>query len=179
MKSEMDIMRMDERQRTHWLRANRATLMFVGVVWLLMIAFELSEGRTPGFLLVMVPVIAGIRLGFYYYYARDRDLKWIDRVLFVGLVALGHWLATMVAWVREFSTSGFLWFVPAEPSHGFWSGAARVLEFPIGTLVSDGSVLPDWLEVALIVLNSLFWAGAIYALVWAVRRRTRAREEAA
>ncbi len=60
MKSEMDLMRMDERQRFHWLRANRATLMVVGVVWLLMIAFELSEGRTPGFLLVMVPIFAGI-----------------------------------------------------------------------------------------------------------------------
>lgn len=177
MKSEMTMMRMDERQQLNWLSANRATLMFVGVVWLLMIAFELNEGRTPGFLIVMVPVIAGIRLGCYYYYARDRDLKWVDRVLFIGLVALGHWLATMVAWVREFATSGFLWLVPQDPSHGFWLGAARVLGFPLETLFPDGGAnIPDLLGVALMAINSLIWAGAIYALVWAARgRRGEAR----
>ena len=47
MKSEMDLMRMDERQRFHWLRANRATLMFVGVVWLLMNAFDALGGDLP------------------------------------------------------------------------------------------------------------------------------------
>ena len=180
MRSEMDLMRMDERQRFHWLRANRATLMFVGVVWLLMIAFELSEGRTPAFLLVMVPVIAGIRLGFYYYYAKDPDLRWVDRALFIVLVALAHWLATAVAWVLEYSTSGFLWFVPAEPSHGFWLGGARVLEFPVGTLLGDVSTLPDWLEVVLMLINSLLWAGAVYAIVGAIRRRAGAfRQESA
>ncbi|MFH1689083.1 MAG: hypothetical protein ABIE42_02460 [Candidatus Eisenbacteria bacterium] len=58
--------------------------MVVGVVWLLMIAFELSEGRTPGFLLVMVAVIAGIQFGFYYYYARDREVRWVGRVHHLG-----------------------------------------------------------------------------------------------
>jgi carbon starvation protein CstA len=171
MRTEMDVMRMDERQRMHWLLANRATLMFVGVVWLLMILFELLEGRTAEFLIVMVPVFAAVRFGFYFYFARDRDIKWIDRALFLALVGLGHWLATMTAWVGEFSTSGLLWFVPDHPTHGFWSATARILEFPLGTFMSDASGIPDWLGYLLMALNSLLWACGAYLLVWAARRR--------
>ena len=47
MRTEMDLLNMDERQRLHWLKANRATLMTVGVVWLLAIGWEFLEGRTP------------------------------------------------------------------------------------------------------------------------------------
>jgi len=176
MISEMDIMRLDERQRGHWLLANRATLMVVGVVWLLMIAFELTEGRTPVFLLAMVPVFAGIRFGFYFFYTRDRDVRWVERALFVGLVALGHWIATFVAWLRELSTDSFLWFQPVEPSHAFWSGAVRVLGFPILTSIPEDQGGSDWLGVALTILNSFIWAGAIYLIVWAARRRRRAAE---
>jgi len=104
MRTEMDVLGMDERQRLHWLEANRSTLMLVGVVWLLMIAFELTEGRRPGFLIAMVPIFAGLRFGFYYYYARDRDVRWVQPALFVALFALGHWVATAAAWVGEFST---------------------------------------------------------------------------
>ena len=170
MRGEMDIMRMDERQRTHWLLANRATLMFAGVVWLLMILFELLEGRSAQFLIVMVPVFAAVRFGFYFYFARDRDIKWIDRVLFLVLVGLGHWMATVTAWTAKFSTSGFLWFVPAARSHGFWAGAAHVLEFPLGTILSGPTGLPDWVESILVAANSLLWAGAAYLLVQAIRR---------
>lgn len=176
MISEMDIMGLDERQRGHWLLANRATLMFVGLVWLLMIAFELTEGRTPVFLLAMVPVFAGTRFGFYFFYARDREVRWVERALFVGLVALGHWLATVVAWLREFSTGSFFWFQPAEPSHAFWSGAVRVLGFPILTSIPEDQGGSDWLGVALTILNSLVWAGAVYLVVWAARRRKRGAE---
>jgi hypothetical protein len=173
MRSEMDVMRMDERQRLYWLLANRATLMLVGVVWLLMILFELLESRSAAFFIVMVPVFAAARFGFYFYFARDRDIKWIERVVFLGLVALGHWLATMTAWVAEFSTSGFLWFVPAHPTHGFWLAAAHILQFPLGTFAGEVPSLPDWLEVVLTVINSLLWAGAAYALVWLSRRTAR------
>ena len=69
-KSEMDVMGMDERQRNAWLRANRATLIAVGLCWLGMIAWELSQQRTPVFLLAMVPVFAAIRFGFYLCYSR-------------------------------------------------------------------------------------------------------------
>jgi hypothetical protein len=66
----MDAMRMDERQRWNWLLANRATLFIVGFCWLGLIAWEASHGRTPYFLIVMVPVFALIRLGFYQAYSR-------------------------------------------------------------------------------------------------------------
>ncbi len=177
MNGEMDLMRMDERQRFHWLRANRATLMFVGVVWLLMIAFELSEGRTPGFLIVMVPVIAGIRLGFYCYYARDRELRWVDRVLFVGLFGFGHWAATAAAWVGEFSTSGLFGLFPEEPAHTIWMAAIRVLEFPLLTVarLGDHDGRSNWM-VWIMVLNSALWATAAYLAVQAARRRTGTTE---
>ncbi len=175
MRSEMDLMRMDERQRFHWLRANRATLMVVGVVWLLMIAFELSEQRTPGFLLVMVPIFAGIRFGFFYYYARDREVRWVERVLFVVLFGFGHWAATATAWVGEFSTSGLFGLFPEEPAHSLWVAAIRILEFPLLTLVrhSDLSEQSVWANM-LMVLNSAVWAGGAYLLVWAARRRKAA-----
>ena len=179
MKSEMDLMRMDERQRFHWLRANRATLMFVGVVWLLMIAFELSEGRTPGFLIVMVPIFAGIRFGFYYYHARDREVRWVERVLFVVLFGFGHWAATASAWVGEFSTSGLFGLFPEEPAHSFWVAAIHILEFPLVTIGRhyDPYAETGWAYV-LMVLNSAVWAGSAYLLVWAARRRIAASEGA-
>lgn len=175
MRTEMDVMRLDERQRLNWLLANRATLMTVGVVWLLMIAFEFSEGRAPWFLVAMVPVFAGLRLGLYFYFARDRDLRWVDRAVLIGLVTLGHWIASMTAWVQQFATAGLLWFVPPAPSHGFWSGFARVLEFPILTLVADDPGIPDGLGVVITILNSLIWGVAAHFVVSAARRMARPR----
>jgi hypothetical protein len=172
----MDVLHMDERQRHHWLEANRATLMVVGVVWLLMIAFELSEGRPAGFLIAMVPIFAALRFGFYYYYARDRDVRWVQPVLFIVLFALGHWVAMTAAWVGEFTTGGWLWFVPPEPSHGIWTVAARVLQFPLLTLLGDVTGLPGWLEVVIMSVQSLIWAGASF-LVLRAARRVRGRDE--
>jgi len=72
MKNEMDAMGMDELQRSAWMRANRATLMLVGLCWLGMIAWELARQNTPLFLIVMVPVFAAVRFGLYLFYARAR-----------------------------------------------------------------------------------------------------------
>ena len=69
MKSEMDILSMDERQRVCWLLANRATLMIVGLVWLGMIVWKLIENRMPYFLIIMVPVFGLIRFVMYHVYA--------------------------------------------------------------------------------------------------------------
>lgn len=71
MKSEMDVLSMDERQRLCWLRANRVTLMIVGLVWLGLIGWELASGRSPWFFIAMVPVFAVIRLAAYKYLARQ------------------------------------------------------------------------------------------------------------
>ena len=70
MKSEMDALGMDERQRTNWLLANRATLILVGLVWIGMIISDFAQGRTPWFLIVMVPVFALARYAFYMGYAK-------------------------------------------------------------------------------------------------------------
>ena len=171
MKSEMDLMRMDERQRLHWFRANRATLMVVGVVWLLMIAFELYEGRTPGFLIVMVPIFASIRFGFYYYHARDRDVRWIERVLFLVLFGFGHWVATSVAWVGKLSTGGLLGCYRDEPAYSAWVTAIHILEFPLVTFVRHSGIDQSGWANVLMVLNSALWAGTAYLVVWAARRR--------
>jgi len=72
MKTEMDAMRMDERQRLNWLLANRATLFIVGLCWLGLIAWEAVHGRMPHFLIVMVPVFALVRFVFYQVYSRKK-----------------------------------------------------------------------------------------------------------
>ena len=68
MKNEMDALGMDERQRWCWLLANRGTLIFVGICWLGMIGHELTQDRTPWFLIAMVPVFAVTRFLLYLYY---------------------------------------------------------------------------------------------------------------
>jgi hypothetical protein len=70
MKSEMDAMRMDERQRLCWLYANRIMIFIIGAIWLGMIGYELLQHRTPLFLIIMVPVLAMVRLFVYLYYSR-------------------------------------------------------------------------------------------------------------
>ena len=70
MKTEMDAMNMDERQRFAWLQANRLTLILVGITWLGMIGWEVAQQRSPWFLIAMVPVFAALRFGVYRYYAR-------------------------------------------------------------------------------------------------------------
>lgn len=72
MKNEMDVMKMDERLEYAWLRANRATLMIVGGVWIGIIVWELVQERTPYFMILMVPVFAAIRFAFYRLYRRVR-----------------------------------------------------------------------------------------------------------
>lgn len=69
MRNEMDLLRMDERQRLAWFMANRGTLMAVGAVWIGMIGWELTHGRVPAFMLIMVPVFALLRAGLYFFYA--------------------------------------------------------------------------------------------------------------
>jgi len=70
MVTEMDITRMDERQRYAWLRANRFTLILVGLVWIGMIAWEITRGRFPVFLILMVPVFALVRFLAFRFYSR-------------------------------------------------------------------------------------------------------------
>ena len=73
MVTEMDIAKMDERQREAWLGANRITLFVVGLTWLGMIGWELAQDRVPTFLIVMVPVFALIRFASYRHLLRPRS----------------------------------------------------------------------------------------------------------
>ena len=70
MKTEMDAMSMDERQRFCWLSANRITLIVVGLVWIGMIIVDIVQNRIPYFLIAMIPVFALIRFVSYHYYSR-------------------------------------------------------------------------------------------------------------
>jgi hypothetical protein len=72
MKNEMDIMKMDAPRRYAWLRANRVTLMIVGIVWLGMIVRQWANGENAWFLILMVPVFALTRLAAYLYIKRSR-----------------------------------------------------------------------------------------------------------
>jgi hypothetical protein len=73
MKNEMDVLRMDERQRICWLLANRTTLIAVGLVWIGMIIAQAWQGRVAYFMIAMVPVFGLFRLMLYRYYARTQD----------------------------------------------------------------------------------------------------------
>ena len=70
MKNEMDAMHLDERQRLAWLMANRGTLFAVGATWIGLIIRELTEGRMPLFLIIMVPVFALLRLALFFRYSK-------------------------------------------------------------------------------------------------------------
>lgn len=70
MTTEMDLLDMDERQRLAWMKANRLTLMAVGLVWIGMIVDELAAGRTPVFLLAMIPAFAALRFALYLCFKR-------------------------------------------------------------------------------------------------------------
>ena len=70
MKSEMDALGMDERQKLAWLRANRVTLICVGAVWIGIVVAELARGRTPYFMIAMVPAFALIRFLSYRLFVR-------------------------------------------------------------------------------------------------------------
>lgn len=72
MKNEMDVMKMDERQRFAWLRANRLTLFSVGLVWIGMILRDLLRGETPYFMTAMIPLFALLR---YLLYRRFRNVR--------------------------------------------------------------------------------------------------------
>jgi len=70
MKTEMDAMNMDERQKLYWLKANRLTLILVGLVWIGMIVNHfLADEAIPYFLIIMVPVFALVRFAAYKFYA--------------------------------------------------------------------------------------------------------------
>ncbi len=85
MKSEMVLMNMDERQRLAWFMANRGTLIGVGSIWISMIAWDLTHGRMPTFLMAMVPVFALFRLGLYFFYCSKpfvgATADWESRVI--------------------------------------------------------------------------------------------------
>jgi len=70
MKSEMDLMKMDERQRLCWLQANRAIIFVIFIAWLGIIISEIVNHRIPYFMIIMIPVFAIIRYLFYIYFNR-------------------------------------------------------------------------------------------------------------
>lgn len=70
MKNEMDLLRMTGPQRLCWLRANRVTLLAVGVVWIGMILEKLVAGIKPWFLVAMIPTFALLRMIAYVYYRK-------------------------------------------------------------------------------------------------------------
>jgi hypothetical protein len=68
MKTEMDLLQFDERQRLAWLLANRGTVIAVGMTWIGLIVWELTQDRVPLFMIAMVPVFALFRVGLFFYY---------------------------------------------------------------------------------------------------------------
>ncbi len=74
MKNEMEILKMDERQRLCWLLANRLTLIVVGLCWLGLTLYKLLHGEIPYFLMIMLPIFAIVRASAYFIY-KSRSSK--------------------------------------------------------------------------------------------------------
>jgi hypothetical protein len=72
LKTEMDAMNFDERQRFCWLAANRVTPVIVELVWIGLIARDIINHETPWFMIAMVPVFAFIRFAAYRIYLRRK-----------------------------------------------------------------------------------------------------------
>lgn len=73
MKDRIGNQQRNEHRHLAWLRANRATLIVVGLCWLGMIGWELVQHRTPVFLIAMVPVFALVRLAFFHRYKKGEE----------------------------------------------------------------------------------------------------------
>jgi hypothetical protein len=95
MKNEMELMNMDERQRLAWFMANRGTVIAVGAVWIGMIAWELTHGRVPAFLMIMVPFFALLRAGLYFFYS-SRPFSGGEPARDSGFVRYGKIAAALV-----------------------------------------------------------------------------------
>ena len=70
MKNEMDLLKIKEPERLCWLKANRVTLLFVGVVWIGIIIQQFLSGNPPWFFVAMVPIFALFRFIAYHYFKR-------------------------------------------------------------------------------------------------------------
>lgn len=126
MRNEMDLMNMDERQRLAWFMANRGTVIAVGAVWIGMIGWELTHGRVPVFLMVMVPVFALFRAALYHLYSSKSFVE-ADAARDPRLVRLGKGAAALLLLVAallpiyhiaglpgEESRSRFVWHLIAD-----------------------------------------------------------------
>jgi hypothetical protein len=119
MKSEMDLLHMDERQRLAWLMANRGTVMAVGATWIGMIVWELVQGRAPVFLIAMVPVFALVRVGLFFHYCSRpfveesprRDFTRVAKIGAAVLLGLSVFLPLyrMERWAGDDTVYGYAW----------------------------------------------------------------------
>jgi len=147
MTTEMDLLRMDERQRLAWLMANRGTLIAVGLTWIGLIVRELVQGRFPLFLIVMVPAFAALRIGlFFRYCAAPVDLAgrsgrpgWGRRLKTTAAVLLGLSLfLPLYSFPGGAETGrarlGFIW----DQGWGDGSLLAVALLWPVVTLALSG-----------------------------------------
>jgi len=128
MKNEMELMNMDERQRLAWFMANRGTLIAVGAVWIGMIAWDLTHGHAPAFLMIMVPVFALLRAALYSFYS-SRPFVGSSSAHVNGVVRFGKIAAALLLVVSAFLPIYSIAGGPGEPGQnryiwGFIKGDA-------------------------------------------------------
>jgi len=154
MTTEMDLLRMDERQRLAWLMANRGTLIAVGLTWIGLIVRELAAGRMPLFLIVMVPVFAALRAGLFFYYCATP----VDLSGHAGALRRGRWFKIGAAVLL--ASALFL------PLYGYPASHERAARFGFSwDLVRDDWASAPWLALAFL------WPVVTLALSGAAGRR--------
>lgn len=92
------------------------------------------------------------------------------KVILLLIIAVIHVVLTIVCGVAEYSTSWFL-FSPPSSTHGFWSVALKVVEFPLLAIIRAQAPkhLPFYSYV--MVLNSFLWATVIVIGIRLCRNR--------
>lgn len=175
MTTEMDLLRMDERQRLAWLMANRGTLIVVGLAWIGLIVRELAQGRMPLLLIVLVPVFAAIRgVLFFYYCSTDISgragmpgrARWFKTgaAVLLGL-ALVLPLYEMEGKIVAEPRLGFSWDLLRED--GFYAVLlAPALLWPIATLTLSRNPRRRRLVVLTQLVEPLLAALSVLILLW-------------
>jgi hypothetical protein len=97
----------------------------------------------------------------------------MKNILRIVLIAVLHWILTLVCALGEFRTARFVLFKAPEPTHPVWMTLLRMFEFPFLMVYrhADPQTMRYYLPV--MIVNSLFWGIIINCIVLAARKRAR------
>ena len=177
MRTEMDLLNMDERQRLAWFMANRGTVIAVGAMWIGMIGWELTHGRVPTFMIFMVPVFALLRAGLFGFYCSrplvssdspgGRSIARYVKIAAALLLAFAMFLPvySIGSWSAEEREYGFVWSLVSDDALWILPLAFAFL-WPLPILIFTRESSRPVLRVALLWLEPVLTAFSCVIILW-------------